>query len=410
MIPYRPTIYGYACWTEHEVEVGEEEFEIVSDDAPCPGDVATNCPQQSCEKWVEEEEQPEIKWIELFDNEGAGVPFEIAGENYISPAWGKELKLYKEAGNFVLAYPNGTHTTIVSDGEGHFVPKYISYQATPGSMRLIYQMHGKELRLEREIAPSPVTCPEWTSHVTPGCRTLEFRYAAHSLAGGGSVTLLESIAYWGPSGNPAEAQLVAWYGYTEMATPSGSPGIALTAEADPRIGLPEIYTYASSPYSNEMRSLTPPGQEPWIFSYEYNAPGYPNQGEKPTRLKSVSRGAATTTLAYEVPVKGAGAPYDMTSEAIAKWGQTDLPVDATAIFPPNHVPSGSPPSSYTGATVHYMDPEGHEVNTASPSPPGVSGASITTAETDAATAILILVLHGQAALAADAPPAPGLSL
>ena len=64
------------------------------------------------------------------------------------------------------------------------------------------------------------------------------------------------------------------------------------------------------------------------------------------------------------------------------WGQTDLPVDATAVFPPNHVPSGSPPSNYTGATVHYMDPEGHQVNVASSSPPGITGASIVTTETD----------------------------
>ncbi len=83
-----------------------------------------------------------------------------------------------------------------------------------------------------------------------------------------------------------------------------------------------------------------------------------------------------------MPVTGSGAPYDMSPETIATWGQSDLPVDATAIFPPNHVPSGSPPSSFTGATVHYMDPEGHQVNVASPSPPGVTGASIATTETD----------------------------
>ncbi|HEX4670235.1 MAG TPA: RHS repeat-associated core domain-containing protein [Solirubrobacterales bacterium] len=368
VIPYQAAVHNRACWNEE------------GDEVSCSGP----CDPEFCEEWLEEEEQPEVKWIELFDNEGAGIPFEIVGENYISPDWAKELKLYKEAGNFVLAYPNGTHTTFVSDGEGHWVPRFISYQATPGSMRLLYQMHGKELRLEREIAPAPVSCPEATSHVTPGCRTLEFRYAAHSLAGGGSVTLLESIAYWGPTGNPEEARLVAVYGYIETASPSGGPGIVLTSEADPRTntGMTELYTYAPSPYSNELTSVTPPGQERWEFNYEYNAPGYPKQGEKPTRLKSVNRAAATTTIAYEVPVKGAGAPYDMGPEAIATWGQTDLPVDATAIFPPNHVPSGSPPSSYTGATVHYVDPEGHQVNTASPSPPGVSGASITTTETD----------------------------
>lgn len=357
-IPYHPAIPGHECWLENE--------------------------QQVCEEWVEEEEQPRIQWIELFDNEGAGVPFEIAGESYVAPEWAKEMKLYKEAGNFVLADPNGTHTTFVSDGEGHFVPKYISYQATPGSTRIVYEplSGGKGLRLVKEIAPAFVTCPEAASHLTPGCRTLTFNYGVHNLAGGGSVTLLESLAYWGPTGNPEEARLVATYGYTEMASPSGGPGIALTSETEPRAGLTEQYTYAATPYSNDLASMTPPGLEPWKFNYEFNAPGYPSQGERPTRLKSVSRGGATTTIAYEVPVKGTGAPYDMSSDSIAGWGQSDLPVDAIAIFPPNHVPSGSPPSSYTGATVHYMDPEGHQVNVASPSPPGVSGASIATTETD----------------------------
>lgn len=368
VIPAHPAVYGKACWNAK----GEE--------TAC----GAGCNPESCEEWLEEEAQPEMRWIELFDNEGAGIPFEIVGEHFVAPDWAKELNIYKEGGNFVLASPNGAHTTFISDGEGHFVPKYISYQATPGSLRIVYESlsGGKGLRLVKEIAPAPVTCPEASSHMTPGCRTLTFNYGTHTLAGGGSVVLLESITYWGPTGNPEEAKLVATYGYTEMASPSGGPGIALTSATEPRAGLTEKYTYASSPYSNDLASLKPPGQEPWKFNYEYNAPGYPNQGEKPTRLRAVSRGTATTTLAYEVPVKGAGAPYDMSPENISKWGQTDLPVDATAIFPPNHVPAGSPPSSYTGATVHYMDPEGHEVNTAQPSPPEVTGASITTAETD----------------------------
>jgi RHS repeat-associated protein len=72
----------------------------------------------------------------------------------------------------------------------------------------------------------------------------------------------------------------------------------------------------------------------------------------------------------------------MSFESISGWGESDLPVDATAIFPANHIPAEYPPHEYTGATIHYMDPEGYEVNTASPAPPGVSGASIATTETD----------------------------
>jgi RHS repeat-associated protein len=379
VIPYHETVYGYYCWTEGEVEVGEEEFEMVEHEASCPG--SHECHPEWCEKWVEEEEQPELKWIELIDNEGAGVPFEIAGENYVAPEWAKELKLYKEGGRFVLAYPNGTHTTFVPNAEGHWVPEYISYQATPGSMRLLYKMHGKEQRLEREIAPSPVSCPEWSETPTAGCRYLIFEYSLYEAKGGAPQWLLHDITYWGPTGS-GDTRMVAVYGYEEKPTPSGGPGFALSWEAEPRMNIAEHYAYAAGSHSNELTSVTPPGEEPWILNYEYNAPGVPTQGEKPTRLKSVSRGSATTTVVYEVPVKGTGAPYAMGPESVAAWGQSRMPVDATAIFPPNHLPSGSPPSSYTGATVHYMDPEGRQLNVASPSPPGVSGSSITTTETD----------------------------
>jgi hypothetical protein len=83
-----------------------------------------------------------------------------------------------------------------------------------------------------------------------------------------------------------------------------------------------------------------------------------------------------------VPISGEGAPYDMSPEAVAEWGQSDYPVDATAIFPPTQVPSEEPPSDYSQATIHYMDPDGYEVNTASAAPPGVEGDAITTGETD----------------------------
>ena len=95
----------------------------------------------------------------------------------------------------------------------------------------------------------------------------------------------------------------------------------------------------------------------------------------------MSNPTAQTTIAYEVPVSGSGAPYDMSGEAVAAWGQEDLPTDATAIFPPDEVPA-SPPSSYTRATVYYMDAEGQISNVATPSGAGTSAPSITTTETD----------------------------
>jgi RHS repeat-associated protein len=72
----------------------------------------------------------------------------------------------------------------------------------------------------------------------------------------------------------------------------------------------------------------------------------------------------------------------MSGTDVAKWGQKDVPQDATAIFPPDEVPTKTPPSSYARATVYYMDAEAQNVNTATPSGAGTSAPSITTGEID----------------------------
>ncbi len=71
------------------------------------------------------------------------------------------------------------------------------------------------------------------------------------------------------------------------------------------------------------------------------------------------------TLNYQVPISGTGAPYNMSEAKVAKWAQTDLPVEATAITAPDE-PQGWPASGYKRATVHYLDNQGRQVNTASP--------------------------------------------
>src|SRR5438128_5050705 len=56
----------------------------------------------------------------------------------------------------------------------------------------------------------------------------------------------------------------------------------------------------------------------------------------------------------------------MSKEELAQWGQTnDLPVEATAIFPPDK-PMGWPASSYERATITYLDEQGRAVNVRQP--------------------------------------------
>jgi YD repeat-containing protein len=100
-------------------------------------------------------------------------------------------------------------------------------------------------------------------------------------------------------------------------------------------------------------------------------PGYSANNPLPTP-PSVGT-SAVTTVDYEVPVSGAGAPYALGSKEVEAWAQSDDPVGATAVFPPDE-PMGWPAQSYKRAIISYLDNQGRAVNTVSPS------GAITTAE------------------------------
>jgi RHS repeat-associated protein len=326
VIEATPAVYEEECWNE--------EGETV----PC----GTGCNPEFCEKWLVEEAQPEIRWMELLDNTGAGISFEISGGNYIAPDYAKELTLTRESPESItLSDPNGTHTTFIQEGPREYAPKTISFQATPKSVRMVYETVGghEGLRLVRKIGPAPegVTCGDWTSISMPGCRTLVFEYLPSNTWGDAvypsSYVNLASIRYYNASGIPGTSQKVAEYNY--------DGDLRLTEAWDPRLPeLREKYSYREGSHEGLMTSLTPTGEEPWKFDYYYGSL------TQPSKLKSVSRASlvssqptATTTIVYDVPVSGEGAPYDMSSTRVAEWGQSDSPVDATAVFPPTQVPS-----------------------------------------------------------------------
>jgi len=87
--------------------------------------------------------------------------------------------------------------------------------------------------------------------------------------------------------------------------------------------------------------------------------------EEPIPTPPVSETSAVWTIEYHVPATGAGAPYNLSSTETARWGQTDNPVEGTALFPPDE-PMGWPAAHYTSATVKYYDKEGRSVNTVLP--------------------------------------------
>ncbi|MCO8276158.1 hypothetical protein M1L60_36835 [Actinoplanes sp. TRM 88003] len=90
--------------------------------------------------------------------------------------------------------------------------------------------------------------------------------------------------------------------------------------------------------------------------------------------KTETDGELTTTLVYNVPLtKAAGGPHDLNAATMATWGQKDLPTDATAVFGPRDLPARNraavavPGSGgYTHASIHYLNANGQEVNSAEP--------------------------------------------
>ena len=92
----------------------------------------------------------------------------------------------------------------------------------------------------------------------------------------------------------------------------------------------------------------------------------PASGPLPPATPPNTGTSAVTTIEYHVPVSGAGAPYALGSAEIASWGQTEAPVEATAILPPDE-PMGWPAKEYKRATVYYRDSKDRSTNVASPS-------------------------------------------
>ncbi|MHB2000902.1 MAG: virginiamycin B lyase family protein [Solirubrobacteraceae bacterium] len=78
--------------------------------------------------------------------------------------------------------------------------------------------------------------------------------------------------------------------------------------------------------------------------------------------------APGATIEYDVPPSGQGAPADLNTSETAKWGQSDQPLEGTAIFPQEH-PQNWPAESFEGqgATVYYTDGQANTVNTLLPS-------------------------------------------
>ena len=288
--------------------------------------------------------------------------------------------LSRPAGNQIALTDSAGNRTLFEKSEGDSEYKPVSVTQTGGAKtKMVYEfLSSGYRRLKMVIAPTPSgveECTESNATKTLGCRALTFTYQTVG-QGNYQGERLTKITYYGPA---TRGQMSSW----EVANYAYNSEARLIEEWDPRITskLAETYAYASS---GQLSTLMPPGEDPWSFEYFEGYDGETGTG----RLKAVKRASllsepatAQTTIVYGVALSEALGPYEMSPSAVAKWGQKEVPTDATAIFPPDQVPA-SPPSSYSRATLYYMDAEGYAVNTATPSGAGTSAPSITTSEHD----------------------------
>lgn len=308
-----------------------------------------------------------------------------AGVNY-EPQVGAE--------SYTLTFSSATSTFTLADGEGNTAaftraatdPANVYTPATaaaPGAGNTTtYQWEkatvgsNEIMRPTRMLAPVPagVTC----TTLVKGCRALTFTYATTTTATGladgtwgdyaGRVKQISYIA-WDPDLATPAMRTVALARYTY------DNGGRLRTFSDPRLDhtsggstqqLRTVYYYNGD---GIIVSLTPPSQQPWQFSYT-TVPNDPGKGRlhKVTR-SALTAGTAVETVVYQIPTSGGSAPYDLSGAQTARWGQTEPPTDATAVFPATQVPAGDPatgtlPSSYERASVTYLDANARTVNTA----------------------------------------------
>ncbi|MER7910250.1 DNRLRE domain-containing protein [Streptomyces sp. NPDC096068] len=302
-------------------------------------------------------------------------------------------------GSFTLSDTGGTVTTFVKADPAAptwQVSSTLLKGLTNTTTTLVSEavtVNGKRLaRPKRIIAPtSAVTVSACEANpATKGCRVLEFVYATATTATGtqtdgqfGDIAgQVRELRLWAtaPGAASGTSTAVATYRYDS----NGS----LRQVWDPRLSKAGEHQYAY--WAGRVTWVQPSGQLPFTFTYG-NAGSGPVPGDgmllKVSRAALVpgsvdqQQGTASTSVVYGVPLSGATAPYAMGAADVKAWGQSDIPTDATAVFPSDSVPaSHSGPqlaaSAYQRATVHYLDASGRSVNSADP------GGHIATAEYD----------------------------
>lgn len=182
-------------------------------------------------------------------------------------------------------------------------------------------------RVTRILAPVPagVTCT--SPDGTPGYRSLTLDYSP-VVVGASTYQRLATVTFhaYDPQTSAMAAVAVASYDYDTAGR--------LAHAWDPRItpALKTAYTYDAA---GRLATLTPPGLAAWTLTYD---PG----GRLVTASHPDPSGpAATTTIVYDVPFTGTGAPVDLSGGTSTTWGR---PTTCRPPAPQSFRPATSPPA------------------------------------------------------------------
>jgi len=348
--------------------------------------------------------------LEVEDSEGEVVAFTAAANNGWTPEPGAEdLTLTGSfLDGFALKDTDGNSTSFLKPATTPAPPAdtWPVASTTPAgagaTARYGYTADGiGKLRLARIAAPNPAltdtalqACADpATNLIDPsraGCRTLELVWSVPATGGftGQRVTAIKAYT-WDPNAG-ANGSMTA----TTEATFGYDSAGRLTAATDPKPGLVPggqalTTNYAYDAGTSLLTGLTPPGEQPWTFTY---ATGTTIAGPTwdralPTsagRLVTASRptltpgttnttnGTATTAVVYGVPTTtSARGPMNLDLGTTSTWAQSTAPVDGAAVFDADAAaqPTGdfwagddSATRSWAKAEVTYMDVNGREVN------------------------------------------------
>ncbi|KQY20152.1 hypothetical protein ASD16_21290 [Cellulomonas sp. Root485] len=297
---------------------------------------------------------------------------------------------------------DGTITDFARTGStGDFLVQSSMPPGASGAVRPVYDVATVPgvSRLSRLIAPIEPGVDGWPGNTaacttpTPaiGCEVMQLDYATTTATTfpGSYTGRVATVSVWTLSADTMVKTPIANYAYNDQGR--------LVQVYDPRIvaaGDQAQITAYEYDTAGRLSQVTSPGDLP--FKYAYGAAGKtkPNSGDLidlgPGRLLKVTHaylkegtvdevgGDNTTNVVYGVPLtRDDGGPYDLDPVSLAKWGQSDGPTDATAVFGPLDIPATNSATSavpgkggYAAATVSYMNASGLEVNTASPAANG----------------------------------------